>query len=59
MIDLIISEHGRMYLLKHPKKIGVGDLDYFLYLCFSFGLVSTLVHSGSDIVDFGCFLAKC
>ena len=29
MIDLKIGEHGRLYLLKHQKKFGVGNLDNY------------------------------
>ena len=29
MIDFKIGEHGRLYLLKHQKKFGVGDFDNY------------------------------
>ena len=55
MIDFKIGEHGRLYLLKHQKTFGVGDFDYFLYLCFSFGLVNTSVHSVQILVILAVF----
>ena len=45
-----VIELSHFYGHAEHQKNGVGDFDYFLYLCFSFGLVNTSVHSDQILV---------